>query len=46
MEVSIIPTTFLVSIIFKIDINPKFLVDEGYEIIRLTTNPYLVDIKN
>ncbi len=40
------PPTFLVSIIFKIDINPKFLVDEGYEIIRLTTNPYLVDIKN
>jgi len=34
------PPTFLISIIFKIDINPKFLVDEGYEIIRLTKNPY------
>jgi len=40
------PPTFLVSIIFKTDINPKFLVDEGYEIIRLTTSPYLVDTKN
>lgn len=40
------PPTFLISIIFKIDINPKFLVDEGYEIIRLTTNPYLTDTKN
>ena len=40
------PPTFLVSIIFKIDINPKFLIDEGYETIRLTTNPYLTDTKN
>ncbi len=40
------PPTFLISIIFKKDINPKFLVDEGYEIIRLTTNPYLTDTKN
>lgn len=40
------PPTFLISIIFKIDINPKFLVDEEYEIIRLTTNPYLTDTKN
>jgi len=40
------PPTFLVSIIFKKEINPKFLVDEGYEMIRLTTNPYLTDTKN
>ncbi len=40
------PPTFLISVIFKKDINPKFLVDEGYKIIRLTTNPYLTDTKN
>jgi len=40
------PPTFLVSIIFKIDINPKFLEDEGYEIIRLTTNPYFTEKKS
>jgi SAM-dependent methyltransferase len=37
------PPTFLISVIFKMDINPKLLVDNGYEIIRLTTNPYLTD---
>ena len=40
------PPTFLVSIIFKIDINPKFLEYEGYEIIRLTTNPYFTEKKS
>ena len=35
------PPTFLVSIIFKTNIEPEFLMKNGYEIIRLTRNPYL-----
>jgi SAM-dependent methyltransferase len=40
------PPTFLVSVIFKIDVNTNSLLDEGYEITRLTTNPYLTDNKS
>jgi hypothetical protein len=27
-------------------VNPDFLVDEGYEVIRLTDNPYMVKKKS
>jgi 2-polyprenyl-3-methyl-5-hydroxy-6-metoxy-1,4-benzoquinol methylase len=41
----IFPPTFLVTIIFKTDINPKILRANGYEVISLTRNPYLNDSK-
>jgi len=39
------PPTFIVSLIFKAEVNPDFLVNEGYEVIRLTDNPYMVEKK-
>jgi len=45
-ELRLFPPTFLVSIIFKIDIKPEFLIEDGYEIIKLTRNPYLENTKD
>lgn len=41
----IFPPTFLVTIIFKTDINAELLNAHGYEVIKLTRNPYLSDSK-
>jgi len=41
----IFPPTFLVAIIFKTDINAELLNVHGYEVIKLTRNPYLSDSK-
>lgn len=40
------PPTFIVSVIFKTEVNPNFLLEEGFEVIRLTDNPYMTDTNN
>lgn len=41
----IFPPTYLVAIIFKMEINADILIADGYEVINLTRNPYLSDSK-
>jgi hypothetical protein len=40
-KLKIFPPTFLLSIIFKDEINPVLLGQEGYKVIKLLKNPYL-----
>lgn len=40
-KLKIFPPTFLLSIIFKDEINPVLLRQEGYKVIKLPKNPYL-----
>ncbi len=35
------PPTYLVAIIFKVDINPQLLLNANYEVVKLSKNPYL-----
>ncbi len=39
------PPSFLITVIFKKEVNPDPLVDDGYEVVRLTDNPYMTDDK-
>jgi Methyltransferase domain len=40
-KLRLFPPTFLISIIFKIDTDTKYLTEDGYRILNLTRNPYL-----
>lgn len=40
-KLKIFPPTFLLSIIFKDEINPRLLSQKGYNVIELPRNPYL-----
>ena len=39
----IFPPTYLVTIIFKVEVNTNFLQNEGFDVIRITKNPYLIN---
>lgn len=43
-KLKIFPPTFLLSIIFKQEIETEFLKQEGYEVIKLSRNPYLNEL--